>query len=239
MARPVGMWCLIAAESAIFSIFVVAYLFYVGKSLSGPTPSEVLRRAHLQLDLSVLQQPHDRAGRARHRARQTSERFGLWWLLTIALGAIFLAAPRASGTADLRRRADHQHQPLRHHLLLAGRPARVSRHRRPHRAVDHHDLHAAGIRATASTRNVSASSRCIGTSWMRYGSWFFGRVLHRAVSGAVRRHDDTATTRRPNTEPSERDDARADGVAVCARARCGAGICGAADRLRPSACLAR
>jgi cytochrome c oxidase subunit 3/cytochrome o ubiquinol oxidase subunit 3 len=38
----VGMWCLIAAESAIFVIFVVAYLYYAGKSLSGPTPREVL-----------------------------------------------------------------------------------------------------------------------------------------------------------------------------------------------------
>ena len=38
----VGMACLIAAESAIFTIFVVAYLFYIGKSLSGPTPGEVL-----------------------------------------------------------------------------------------------------------------------------------------------------------------------------------------------------
>ena len=36
------MACLIVAESAIFTIFVVAYLFYVGKSLSGPTPREVL-----------------------------------------------------------------------------------------------------------------------------------------------------------------------------------------------------
>ena len=34
----VGMWCLITAESAIFSIFVVAYLYYSGKSVSGPTP---------------------------------------------------------------------------------------------------------------------------------------------------------------------------------------------------------
>ena len=33
---------LIIAESAIFTIFVVAYLFYVGKSLTGPTPREVL-----------------------------------------------------------------------------------------------------------------------------------------------------------------------------------------------------
>jgi len=38
----VGMACLIVAESAIFIIFVVAYLFYIGKSLSGPTPREVL-----------------------------------------------------------------------------------------------------------------------------------------------------------------------------------------------------
>src|SRR5215470_1618122 len=38
----VGMASLIFAESAIFTIFVVAYLFYVGKSLTGPTPRDVL-----------------------------------------------------------------------------------------------------------------------------------------------------------------------------------------------------
>lgn len=38
----VGMWCLIMAESSMFLIFVVAYLFYLGKSLSGPTPNQVL-----------------------------------------------------------------------------------------------------------------------------------------------------------------------------------------------------
>jgi cytochrome c oxidase subunit 3/cytochrome o ubiquinol oxidase subunit 3 len=38
----VGMVCLIVAESAIFIIFVVAYIFYIGKSLSGPTPKQVL-----------------------------------------------------------------------------------------------------------------------------------------------------------------------------------------------------
>ncbi len=38
----VGMTCLIMAESAIFLIFVVAYLYYIGKSLSGPTPAQVL-----------------------------------------------------------------------------------------------------------------------------------------------------------------------------------------------------
>src|SRR5258705_4080652 len=40
--RRVGMTALIAGESAIFTIFVVAYVFYMGKSLSGPTPAQVL-----------------------------------------------------------------------------------------------------------------------------------------------------------------------------------------------------
>jgi cytochrome c oxidase subunit III len=38
----VGMVCLIVAESAIFIIFVVAYIYYIGKSLSGPLPAQVL-----------------------------------------------------------------------------------------------------------------------------------------------------------------------------------------------------
>jgi cytochrome c oxidase subunit III len=38
----VGMVCLIVAESAIFLIFVVAYVYYIGRSLSGPTPAQVL-----------------------------------------------------------------------------------------------------------------------------------------------------------------------------------------------------
>lgn len=38
----VGMSCLILAEAAIFLIFVVAYVYYLGKSLSGPTPQKVL-----------------------------------------------------------------------------------------------------------------------------------------------------------------------------------------------------
>src|ERR1700746_3847401 len=38
----VAMAGLIIAESAIFTIFVVAYLFYIGKSITGPTPRDVL-----------------------------------------------------------------------------------------------------------------------------------------------------------------------------------------------------
>jgi len=38
----VGMVCLIATEAALFAIFVVAYLFYIGKSFIGPYPAQVL-----------------------------------------------------------------------------------------------------------------------------------------------------------------------------------------------------
>jgi len=38
----VGVVCLIATEFALFTIFVVAYVFYIGKSVTGPTPGQVL-----------------------------------------------------------------------------------------------------------------------------------------------------------------------------------------------------
>ena len=85
----VGMACLIAAESAIFTIFVVAYLFYVGKSFSGPTPREVLETPifYTVCLLSSSLTIHF-AGRALERGRRAA--FLLLWLLTIALGALFL-----------------------------------------------------------------------------------------------------------------------------------------------------
>jgi cytochrome c oxidase subunit 3 len=38
----IGMICLIIAEAAIFMIFFVAYIYYIGKSLTGPYPADVL-----------------------------------------------------------------------------------------------------------------------------------------------------------------------------------------------------
>jgi cytochrome c oxidase subunit III len=85
----VGMVSLIAAESAIFTIFVVAYTFYVGKSLSGPTPRDVLTipifaticllSSSLTIHLAV---------RALRNAKIVS--FGFWWFVTLTLGTIFL-----------------------------------------------------------------------------------------------------------------------------------------------------
>jgi cytochrome c oxidase subunit 3 len=85
----VGMACLIVAESAIFTIFVVAYLFYVGKSLSGPTPRDVLETPifYTICLLSSSVTIHF-AGKLLERGRRGA--FLLLWLLTISLGALFL-----------------------------------------------------------------------------------------------------------------------------------------------------
>jgi cytochrome c oxidase subunit III len=85
----VGMWCLIAAESAIFSIFVVAYLYYAGKNLSGPTPSEVLRVPILG-SICLFSSSVTIVMAERALERGALRRFGLWWFLTIALGAVFI-----------------------------------------------------------------------------------------------------------------------------------------------------
>ena len=84
-----GMWCLIAAESAIFSIFVVAYIFYIGKSLSGPKPEDVLRTpVFFTICLLSSSLTVHFGGRALAQGRIGV--FKRWWLLTIALGAAFL-----------------------------------------------------------------------------------------------------------------------------------------------------
>ncbi|HMI51542.1 MAG TPA: cytochrome c oxidase subunit 3 [Candidatus Saccharimonadales bacterium] len=85
----VGMACLIIAESAIFTIFVVAYLFYLGKSLSGPTPREVLETPifYTICLLSSSLTIHF-AGRLLTRGRRGA--FLTLWLLTVILGALFL-----------------------------------------------------------------------------------------------------------------------------------------------------
>ncbi len=51
----VGMACLIVAEAAIFIIFVVAYVFYIGKSVSGPTAEGRTHAADLRDDLSAVE----------------------------------------------------------------------------------------------------------------------------------------------------------------------------------------
>jgi cytochrome c oxidase subunit 3/cytochrome o ubiquinol oxidase subunit 3 len=76
----VGMACLIAAESAIFTIFVVAYVFYIGKSLSVPIFATVcLLSSSLTIHAAIA---------AIRKANLNVFRF--WWFITLLLGAIFL-----------------------------------------------------------------------------------------------------------------------------------------------------
>ena len=59
-----GMIGLIVAEASLFAVFVVAYLFYIGKSLNGPYPEGRARAAPLQHHLP--------ARRAASRSRSAS-----------------------------------------------------------------------------------------------------------------------------------------------------------------------
>ena len=85
----VGMFALIIGESAIFTIFVVAYVYYIGRSLYGPTP-QILdipifnTVCLLSSSLTVWLAEH-----AIERGRMRA--FAAWWALTMALGIIFLA----------------------------------------------------------------------------------------------------------------------------------------------------
>src|SRR5262245_47464498 len=94
----VGMVSFIVAESAIFTIFVVAYLFYLGKSLTGPTPREVLEVPifyTICLLSSSVTIHLSRRGLEADRWRS----FVMWRVLTIALGGVFMY-----GTAQEWRR---------------------------------------------------------------------------------------------------------------------------------------
>jgi cytochrome c oxidase subunit 3/cytochrome o ubiquinol oxidase subunit 3 len=85
----VGMWCLIGAESAIFTIFVVAYIFYLGKSLTGPKPEDVLH-APVFFTICLLSSSLTVHFADRELAQGRIALFKRWWLLTIVLGGTFL-----------------------------------------------------------------------------------------------------------------------------------------------------
>jgi cytochrome c oxidase subunit 3/cytochrome o ubiquinol oxidase subunit 3 len=97
------MASLIIAEAAIFTIFVVAYLFYLGKSLTGPTPREVLETpifytiCLLSSSLTIHY-----AGKALDGGRR--EAFLSSWFLTIPLGGLFMF-----GTAREWHRLIYEH----------------------------------------------------------------------------------------------------------------------------------
>ena len=85
----VAMAGLIFAESAIFTIFVVAYLFYIGKSVTGPTPRDVLETP-VFYTICLLSSSLTVHSASKSLARGRTGAFLGLWSLTFILGAIFL-----------------------------------------------------------------------------------------------------------------------------------------------------
>jgi cytochrome c oxidase subunit 3 len=85
----VGVVCLIATESALFAVFVVTYLFYLGRSPAGPSPGQVLEVPVLNT-ACLLSSSFTIALALRALRAGRQRRFGAWWALTLALGVGFL-----------------------------------------------------------------------------------------------------------------------------------------------------
>src|SRR5215467_12951384 len=85
----VAMAGLIIAEAAIFTIFVVAYLFYAGKSLTGPTPRDVLETP-IFYTICLLSSSLTIHSAAKFLERGKTGAFLGLWSLTFVLGGLFL-----------------------------------------------------------------------------------------------------------------------------------------------------
>ena len=85
----VGLACLIVTEFTLFSIFVVAYLFYTGKSLSGPTPAQVLD-VPVWATICLLSSSLTVALAERSLKLEEMATFKLWTGVTVLLGLEFL-----------------------------------------------------------------------------------------------------------------------------------------------------
>jgi cytochrome c oxidase subunit 3 len=88
----VGMMCLLLSEAAFFAVFVVAYLFYIGASPTGPQPKEVLDLGVVLVNTACLLSSSLTIVLAlRALRRNQKRRFVAWWGATALLGAEFLA----------------------------------------------------------------------------------------------------------------------------------------------------
>jgi hypothetical protein len=163
----VAMAGLIVAESAIFTIFVVAYLFYVGKSLTGPTPREVLETP-IFYTICLLSSSLTVHLAAKSLARARVGAFLGLWVLTIVLGGTFMY-----GTGqDLRTRAHDLDQFIWNNVLLVGRTARLSRHRWPDHALDCRDLRFGRTRAPAAVVSRGGPRDVLALCGCRVGGGF-------------------------------------------------------------------
>jgi cytochrome c oxidase subunit 3 len=85
-----GIIGFIVAETSLFAVFVVAYLFYIGKSVSGPSPRDVLDLPIVGT-VCLLSSSITVALGTRALAAGRTARAGGWLLVTAVLGLAFLA----------------------------------------------------------------------------------------------------------------------------------------------------
>src|SRR5262245_65140791 len=85
-----GVIGFIVAETSLFAVFVVAYLFYIGKSATGPYPREVLELPIVNT-VCLLSSSITVAVATRALAAGRIARAGAWLLVTVVLGLAFLA----------------------------------------------------------------------------------------------------------------------------------------------------
>ena len=88
-----AMFSLIIAESGIFTIFVAAYIYYIGRSISGPTPRILEVPVFNTVCLLSSSLTIWLAERAIEHGKMRI--FAAWWGLTIALGLVFLGGTAA------------------------------------------------------------------------------------------------------------------------------------------------
>jgi cytochrome c oxidase subunit 3 len=84
----VAMFCLIIGESAIFAMFIVAYVYYLGRNLSGPTPAILSPPVFNTICLLSSSFTIVFAEKAIEHGHM--KRFAILWAVTIGLGIEFL-----------------------------------------------------------------------------------------------------------------------------------------------------
>jgi cytochrome c oxidase subunit 3/cytochrome o ubiquinol oxidase subunit 3 len=85
----VAMLSLLTGETAIFTIFVVGYIFYLGRDISGPTPRQVLDIPVFNT-ICLLSSSVTIWLAERQIERGRMKAFAALWALTMALGIEFL-----------------------------------------------------------------------------------------------------------------------------------------------------
>ncbi len=86
-----GVIGFIIAETSLFAVFVVAYLFYLGKSVTGPSPKEVLDLPVVST-VCLLSSSVTVALATRALAAGRVARGGSWLFVTVVLGLAFLGS---------------------------------------------------------------------------------------------------------------------------------------------------